>query len=260
VNLTLRTVANLHEWFTSPPGQYLLAWEQALFDELVADVFGYHALQLGLPLLHGLRANRMAHRWLAMDAAQSAMPWGQTENPLFLQADAAALPFPEASLDLVLLPHTLEWNAHPHTSLREVQRVLVPEGRVVISGLNPWSFWGLRQRRAWLYRRLGGRGPLYLPDETDFIAPGRLRDWLRLLGFELESISFGCYRPALCSESWLQRYGWLDASGARWWPILGAAYIMVASKRVRGMRLIEPTWRKRAQTVGQSVPVARQAQ
>jgi len=247
-------VAGLHEWFDSPPGQYLLAWEQALHDELVADVFGYHALQLGLPLLQGLRANRMAHRWLALDAAQAALPWGQPD----IYTDAAALPFPEGSLDLVLLPHTLEWNAHPHTTLREVYRVLMPEGRVVISGLNPWSFWGLRQQRTRLYQKLGGHGPLYLPAETHFLAPGRLRDWLRLLGFDLDSVSFGCYRPALSTERWLHRYGWMDAPGARWWPIWGAAYIMVAVKRVRGMRLIEPTWRKRAQTAGQSVPVAKQ--
>jgi len=248
-------VAGLHEWFDSPPGQYLLAWEQALHDELVADVFGYHALQLGLPLLQGLRANRMAHRWLALDAAQAALPWGHQPD---ICTDAAALPFPEGSLDLVLLPHTLEWNAHPHTTLREVYRVLMPEGRVVISGLNPWSFWGLRQQRTRLYQKLGGHGPLYLPVETHFLAPGRLRDWLRLLGFDLDSVSFGCYRPALSTERWLQRYGWMDAPGARWWPIWGAAYIMVAVKRVRGMRLIEPTWRKRAQTAGQSVPVAKQ--
>ena len=38
-------------------------------------------------------------------------------------------------------------------ALREVERVLVPEGRVVIFGLNPMSLWGLRQRRAHLYRR-----------------------------------------------------------------------------------------------------------
>jgi len=251
-------VAGLHEWFASPPGQYLLAWEQALHDELVADVFGYHALQLGLPLLYGLRANRMAHHWLALDAAQFLLPWESSQGKPQLCTDAAALPFPEASLDLILLPHTLEWNAHPHTTLREVHRVLMPEGRVIVSGLNPWSLWGLRQRRARLYRSLGGNGPLYLPAETDFIAPGRLRDWLRLLGFELESISFGCYRPAILREQWLQRYDWMDAQGARWWPILGAAYIMVAIKRVRGVRLIEPAWRKRTQAAGKSVPVVRQ--
>jgi SAM-dependent methyltransferase len=244
----------LHHWFDSPPGRYLLAWEQERHDELVADIFGYHALQLGMPGLQGLRANRMPHRWLALDAAQSLLPRG--EAPALL-ADAVALPFAEASLDLVVMPHTLELSADPHAALREVHRVLVPEGRVVVSGLNPWSLWGLRQRRARLYQRLGAGGRLYLPEVGEFIAPGRLRDWLRLLGFELETMSFGCYRPAVASERWLQRYGWMDAPGARWWPILGAGYVVVAVKRVQGMRLLEPSWRKAPQAAGAQVQVAR---
>lgn len=57
----------------------------------------------------------------------------------------------------------------PHAALREVERVLVPEGRVVISGLNPTSLWGLRQRRARVYQRLG-KGTLYLPDVGSSLA------------------------------------------------------------------------------------------
>ena len=58
-------IIGLHDWFETPPGRYLLAWEQAQFDQAVADIFGYHALQLGLPAVDALRANRMPHRWLA---------------------------------------------------------------------------------------------------------------------------------------------------------------------------------------------------
>jgi SAM-dependent methyltransferase len=72
-----------------------------------------------------------------------------------LHCDFDALPFPNQSLDLVLLPHTLELARDPHDTLREVERVLVPEGRVVIVGFNPASLWGLRQQRAHLDRRLG---------------------------------------------------------------------------------------------------------
>jgi hypothetical protein len=37
------------EWFCSPPGRYLLQWEQEQFDVVVADLFGYLALQCGTP-------------------------------------------------------------------------------------------------------------------------------------------------------------------------------------------------------------------
>ncbi len=233
-------IIGLHQWLDTPPGRHLLAWEQASHDELVADLFGFHALQLGLPALDGLRANRMPHRWLALGQHEQQAPGGM---PPALRAEPVMLPFPEASLDLVLMPHTLELSVDPHAALREVQRVLVPEGRVVISGLNPWSLWGLRQKRARLYQRLGAGGLPYLPQAGEFIAPGRLRDWLQLLDFELESVSFGCFRPAVDSQRWLQRHAWLDGLGARWWPVLGAAYVTVAVKRVRGMRLLEPAWR-----------------
>lgn len=261
-------IIGLHHWFDSPPGRYLLAWEQARFDEAVANIFGYHSLQLGMPLLDGLRANRMPHQWLAMgqeavEGSIASVETGGVDGPLQRRAvdlltEPVALPFPAASLDLLVLPHTLELSIDPHAALREVERVLVPEGRVVISGLNPTSLWGLRQRRARLYQRLG-RGNLYLPDVGEFIGYRRLRDWLRLLNFEVESARFGCYRPAVRTAHWLERFGWMDPLGERWWPILGAAYFLVAVKRVHGMRLLEPAWRTNRQRAAGTVPIANRA-
>lgn len=242
-------IIGLRDWLDTPPGRYLMAWEQACFDRAVADIFGFHALQLGLPELPALASNRMPHQWVATSSGSLAA------GPAALVTDFAALPFPEASLDLVVLPHTLEFNADPHATLREVERVLVPEGRVVICGLNPASLWGLRQRRAHLYRRLG-RGELYLPDAGEFIGFWRLRDWLRLLSFEVEDAQFGCYRPALRSDKWLLRHAWMDGIGARWWPIFGAAYFVVAIKRVRGMRWTGPAWKPVRGLAAAPVPVA----
>jgi SAM-dependent methyltransferase len=220
----------LAAWLATPPGQYLLGWEQAQLDRVVADLFGFHALQLGLPELEALRANRMPHRWLASDVAEP--------RAVALHCDTDALPFPERSLDLVILPHTLELARDPHLTLAEVERVLVPEGRVVILGINPASLWGLRQRCGRLRQRLGGRSGLFLPRAGEMIAYWRLRDWLRLLSFEVEGGRFGGYRPPLASESWLGRFAWMDRTGDRWWPVLGAVYMLVAVKRVRGMRLV----------------------
>jgi hypothetical protein len=142
--------------------------------------------------------------------------------------------------------------------LREVERVLVPEGKVVICGMNPTSLWGLRQGRGHLYQRLG-RGTLFLPKGGEFIGHWRLRDWLRLLSFELEAAEFGCYRPALRSEAWLQRFAWMDQAGTRWWPIFGAAYFLVAVKRVRGIRLLGPAWKAKPVRAASPVSVANSA-
>ena len=242
----------MQDWFQTPPGRYLLAWEQSQFDQAVADIFGYHALQLGSSEIDGLRTNRMPHRWLALQNLAAA---SRTARRVALLTDFDALPFSANSLDLVLLPHALELSDDPHATLREVERVLVPEGRVVICGFNPHSLWGLRQRRARVWHSLGF-GELFLPDAGEFIAYRRMRDWLRLLSFEVESGRFGAYRPAVRSEAWLERWRWLDTAGERWWPIFGAVYFLVAVKRVRGLRLLSTDWRRAAPLASAPMPVA----
>jgi SAM-dependent methyltransferase len=247
-------IIDLQDWFQTPAGRYLLEWERVHVDAAVADIFGYHALQLGTPELQGLHANRMPHQWLATEQLSPDSELS-VQFPALL-TDFSALPFPSSSVDLLVLPHTLEFSADPHATLREVERVLVPEGRVVICGLNPLSLWGLRQKRDHLYRKLGF-GHLFLPDGGTFIGYWRLRDWLQLLGFEVEVGKFGCYRPAVSSEKWLQRLEWMDPIGERWWPILGSAYFLVAVKRVRGMRLLEPGWKKAPIRARKAVSIAR---
>lgn len=235
-------------WLDTPPGRYLLAWEQDRLDRAVVDLFGFHAVQLGLPQLDGLRTNRMPHQWLATDLPEPAAAAAAGARPealvapaprqIALHCDFDALPFPSQSIDLVVLPHTLEFARDPHLTLAEVERVLVPEGRVAILGFNPAGLWGLRQRLGRIRRGLGGKAPLYLPQSPDLIHYWRLRDWLRLLSFEVEGGRFGCYRPALRSDRWLERFGWMDGVGDRWWPVLGSVYFLLAVKRVRGMRLV----------------------
>jgi len=235
-------IIGMHDWLASPPGQYLLAWERAQMAQAVANVFGFHALQLGLPELDALEANRMPHRWLATQTAVDAAVLkddASTSRRVALVSDFSALPFAANSLDLVVMPHALELSANPHGVLREVARVLVPEGRVVICGLNPLSLWGFGQRRPNWFRWMGVNR-LLLPSAGECIGFLRLRDWLSLLNLEIEDGQFGCYRPACSSQAWLQRLSWMDKAGERWWPILGSVYCLVAVKRVRGMTLINP--------------------
>jgi SAM-dependent methyltransferase len=246
-----QAIIELGEWLKSPAGRYLLDWEQAQIDREVADVFGFHALQLGLPELDALRANRMPHRWLAHDSltvpeplpmpepADSRISTQPANTGVALHCDFDALPFPSNSLDLLVLPHALELARDPHLTLREVERVLVPEGRVIIVGFNPASLWGLRQRMGRARSSMGlSQGGLYLPRAGEFIGYWRLRDWLRLLSFEVERGRFGCWRPPVTTQRWLDRYAWMERAGDRWWPVFGALYLLVAVKRVRGMRLV----------------------
>ena len=216
----------------------MLEWERRCASEVLADAFGFHAVQLGLPELMALEGNRMPHRWLALQAGRSPAAAGAA-----LWCEFDALPFPSQSLDLVVLPHALESSRDAHLALREVERVLVPEGRVLITGFNPASWWGWRHWRD--RRRLaGGLSSGLVAAETDGATMGetlgvrRLRDWLRLLSFEVEGARFGCFRPPLEQSRWLDRWGWADRFGARWCPVVGGVYALLAVKRVRGMRLV----------------------
>jgi len=210
-------ILEVASWLQTPLGRYLLEWEQRCLDEAVVDLFGFHALQLGWPQLAGLRANRMPQRWLALEGQGQAA----------LHCDFDELPFENDSLDLLVLPHTLEFAPDPHHRLREAARVLRPEGRLLLLGLNPASLWALRQRVS----------PC-LPQAGEFIGYWRARDWLRLLSFELGQARFGCYRPPVNREAWLARGAFMDRLGPTWWPVFGAVYFIEAIKRVHGMRLI----------------------
>jgi SAM-dependent methyltransferase len=233
----------------------LLRWEQTQFDEAVTDVFGYHALQLGLPELASLQNSRIAHRWV-MDSVGNALAStdSMTNELLKLEkmtnetdffSELTSLPFSDSCLDLVTLPHTLENSPDAHATLREVSRVLIPEGKVMIMGLNPSSLWSLQNPKLMLHSAIAEPQKAQQPlQPRQWIAYWRLRDWLRLLDFEVESAKLWGYGPALTSALWLERLQGLDQLGARWWPILGGVYFLVATKRVRGARLIGKAWQQ----------------
>ncbi len=237
-------------WWTGPAGADVLSWERDCAQALLADAFGFHALQLGLPALDALQANRMPHRWLAVEGAGETAPGtldgSRRDRRVHLLCEFDGLPFAGQSLDLVVLAHALETARDPHLALREVERVLVPEGRVLIFGFNPYSLWTLS--RPWkLAAAMAGTGTQarsgferssQARPAGDPIAYRRLRDWLRLLGFEVEGARFGCFRPHLTQRQWLDRFRWMDTAGQRWWPVFGAVYALQAVKRVRGMRLV----------------------
>jgi hypothetical protein len=69
-----------------------------------------------------------------------------------------------------------------------------------------------------------------------------MKDWLQLLGFDVDRGNFGCYAPPFEHEQWLERCHFMEAAGDRWWGFAGGIYLIRAVKRVRGMRLIMPTW------------------
>ncbi len=200
-----------------------MSWEQPKIESLVVDVFGYNALQLGLPQYDLLAENRIPLRQIAGESGQ-----------VDVLCDLRELPFAANSIDLVVMPHILEFHRDPHQVLREVERILIPDGQLIVTGFNPLSLWGLR-------RRLSNSRDKF-PMHGSYISTLRLKDWLQLLSFEVDRGNFGCYAPPCDQEHWLMRWHFIEAAGNRWWSFAGGVYLLRAVKRVRGMRLIMPPW------------------
>ena len=216
---------DIGDWVDTPLGQHLIDREHKYFDEAVADIFGYNAFQLGMGELDLLRGSRIPLRCRV-----------GSSGPVDLQADFRDLPIASNSADLVVLPHVLEFAEHPHQILREVERVLMPEAQVVLSGFNPWSLWG--------WRRTFRRGDQF-PWRGRFIPLMRVKDWLALLGFEITGGQMACYAPPSRQQKWLERFRFMESAGDRWWPFAGGVYFLQAVKKVRGVRLIMPKWSDR---------------
>jgi SAM-dependent methyltransferase len=224
------TPRSVEAWFESPLGRSLQSYEVQCLRELLPRLYGTVALQLGAPgrldLLEGAAAPlRIVHD--RRSAPGGARVRGRPEE----------LPYDGRSVDVVLLPHTLDFCDDPHRVLREALRVLKPEGHAVILGFNPLSLWGLR--------RLCTRQPRPAPWYGRFLRLARLKDWLGLLDFELTHGRMFYYRPPRARRAVNARPGVLDRMGDRWWPLMAAVYLVVARKRVPGVTPLPVAWKDR---------------
>ena len=248
---------SLDDWLAAPLGQYLLGRERAWLDAVTPDIFGYHAIQLGLPQFDLLRESRIVHRVIVSPAlavaeveAEARVQASRVDTTKIesksILAQLHELPFDEQSIDLCVMPHVLEFADNPHEILREVDRVMRPEGRILIIGFNPWSLFGVR--RAW-----SSKG---YPWQGQFVSLVRMKDWLQLLGFEPSSGKLACYIPPCETAMWQQRWDFLETPGERWWGVTGGVYMLEAIKRVQGMRLITPAWNDKKVTERKFASVA----
>lgn len=231
----------LRAWYASPLGRSLLEAEREALDAVLPDLFGYYLVQLGAGCEEYLLGASLIRRQVLID---DTVPCAEMAHDRIsaLCAHAGLLPLRNDSVDVVLLPHTLDFERAPHDVLREAERALVPEGHVVILGFNPWSLWGVRRLFTWRRRQA--------PWSGSFRSIIRIRDWLALLGFDVV-LSRSCFfRPPLRHPGLMRRLQWLERPGARWWPYLGGTYIIVARKRVATLTPIKPRWRPRRSLVG----------
>jgi len=226
--------AALSRWFEGPLGRALLEQERAAVGHALECVFGEQCLQVGSwgppsSFLDLARTQRRASVSL------------QSDIPACIRAQPSQLPVQSDSIDALLLPHTLEFDRHPHEVLREAQRVLRPEGCLLVLGFEPLGAWALRSR---LTR--GG----FPPGIAQLLSAGRLTDWLKLLGLDVDPAQrFLFTLPFARAQSGrLQR--WADGAGRAVGSRLSGGYVLVAKKRVHAVTPIRLQFRARPAVLG----------
>lgn len=226
-------------WYESSLGQRLAHTEKELLDKILPDLFGYYLLQCGCP---EIKLEKIAGNWLKSSRVSTRYCLDYYNNQgVSLQAYLTQLPIQSDSLDIVLLPHVLEYSSDPHQVLREVERILIGEGHIVILGFNPWSLWNVF--RVFLFWKKQA------PWTANFLTASRVMDWLALLGFDVIKRQGYFYRPPLQRDNVIKKLGFLDKLGQRLWPYLGAGYVLVARKRVETLTPIRPSWGRQRKVV-----------
>jgi len=217
----------LRDWWASPLGVAFLKSEEAHVKKMLPQLFGYHLLVLGEPVfLQCVQESPITHR-VALHPYTSTLATSST-----LTARHDKLPIISDGVDLIYLAHSLPFIKNPHEVLREVFRVLIGEGHVIISNFNPWSIWGLWRWCVHYIKRV--------PWDGDFISVARLKDWLALLGFDVLQVNRYFFRPPISHPVLLQRLAWLEKCGSWFWPFFGAGYVLLARKRVITLTPIRP--------------------
>lgn len=221
----------LQRWYRHPAGQRFGVAEAEILREVLPFLFGYYLMALGEPLgPELLRASPVSRHWLmGTGRCSSASP--------ALMTAPEQLPIATDSIDVLVLSHVLEFCTDPVAALKEVDRVLIPEGHALILGFNPLSLWGLWSGLG--RRQQGPENPLR---GADTCSVPRLRSWLALLGLEMVSVYYHSYRPPLAESPSPERLAFLETWGRRYWRPAGGGYVLLAKKRVSTLTPIGPRW------------------
>lgn len=215
------------QWLDSPLGQALLQTEVALLEPILARIFGYHALQLGVSEHSMLAASPIGHKL-------QFLPQWTPNNPQVV-ASNEALPLQNDSVDAVLIHHALDYTPDNHRLLREASRVLMPGGKLLIVGFNPISSWGVRKLCRWRNAA---------PWDARYISSSRVQDWLKLLEFSIDKVEHGAYLLPFNHNRVVGAVSRCETLGRKLNAPMGAIYVIVACKQVIPITPIMPRWPK----------------
>lgn len=244
-------------WYQTLSGKSALEELDNLCAETLSEIFGYYAIEMGV--LSGkhdlLKYSRITAGFSLLDSTNTTSKKTSFEkgsSPSSVISTTEQLPIATDNIDLVIASHTLESSKDPHQVLREIDRVLVPEGHCILIGFNPNPVSRIGQ---FVKSRFKKDESLY---KTRSVA--HVRDWFSLLGFEVVDVNYMGMRPAVKNKKLFDALSWLDQLGEFAGPILGHMYVIHAKKQVVAMRPNKKVWRAPAVLSGGKVVLNNTAQ
>ena len=225
--------AGFSAWLKCVTGGILVDYEREKIAGILPGLIGYHITQIGHFDGGVLDSAGLIRNKIELHLEED----GLHGCDCGVLASAVSLPFAAHSIDVAVIPHVLEFTPDPGAVLNEVERVLTEDGRLIITGFNPWSLWGLWR----LHPAMRNRPPW----SGRFHGTARLRQWLDMIDFEMLEVERFLFRPPFRHTSRLRRWMLLEKLGKFWWPYFGAAYIILARKRRIPVTPVKMNWRKK---------------
>lgn len=238
---TYHAIQQWNHWLAQPLGNHVVEAERQFLPALFADCFGKHALLIGVPRQYGmLKFSAIPHQVLVSPLINKNKPNG------YIEAEFYELPIASASIDLVLIPHTLEFVDNPRQLLTEACRIVKPEGNIILFGFNPFSFWGLKKKFIKHNK---------IPWSGNFIPASTLKKWLMLADFELIKQDTLLFRPPLEHHDGIyQKIKMIEWMGSKFWPPFGGVYMLMAKAKVTPLTPIKLHWKQELPGVPVSIP------
>lgn len=224
----------LKSWFETAVGRQLVSEERQLVSAALEGTFGHSLLELGPGSQTVVSRPDGIYRHYCMGPAAQQ----QLGKNLDAVSDFAQLPIANESQDAVVLHHLLEFVANPHNMLREIERITVPHGRVLIVGFNPFSLLGLQLFFTGKLRR----GSVW---RQHMLTTLRITDWLRLLGFEVNHCWYGFHRLPFNKPDWCMQQRKPLSETLKRLP-LGGSFVLSATKYRAPITPVKMKWRRDA--------------
>lgn len=239
----------LHEWYQSHLGQAIFHSEEQIIKQELESCFGYTIVQLGNNLSENLiQTTRIKNKYILQCSINTS-----NKADVRITSLLQRLAIKSNTVDVVLLHHCLEFEAFPHEILREVERILVAEGKLMIVLFNPFSLMGLWHFFLRLKVKVTKK-KLSMPVEQAWISPMRLDDWLALLGFDSKKVGSVFFRPPINNLTLLKKLDFMELTGKKFWPAFSGSVIYMATKRVSTLTPLRSKWHLKEKVVRSPIP------